>query len=443
MSDTAPHYLLITIGSAGDVHPFMYLAKALRAMGRDVTLITHSYHAQLVESAGFPFIALGNDQDYLKLLANPDLWDPKKAFSALMANYRQLIDQIDEAIHSVPAPGTRVAIVHPFAVPAADIARERGFLHAIVGAYLAPSNLRTCYDPLTIGPTAVPRWMPMSWRRALWRFVEKGWIDPVAVAQMNAARAPYGLPKVDSLLSHIAGAPDLSVTLFPAWFAPSVPDWPQPMLAGDFPLFDHASGDGFTAELSAFLVAGDKPIIFTAGTANFHAAQFFAHALAAVKRLGKRAIFLTRERAQLPGQLPASVLWQSYVPLSQLLPQAAALVHHGGIGTTAEALRAGVPQLVTPFAWDQFDNGARIASLGAGLVAPVARLGPSKLARSLDALTTSDSIRTRCAQIAAQFSPAYEPTGLCREIERLVLAQVAAHAACTRFADGSIDLDQP
>eukprot|EP01034_Spumella_vulgaris_P041602 gene41602-51535_t len=65
VSEAAPHYLLITVGSAGDVHPFMYLAKALRAMGREVTLITHSYHARLVESAGFPFVALGNEQDYL------------------------------------------------------------------------------------------------------------------------------------------------------------------------------------------------------------------------------------------------------------------------------------------------------------------------------------------------------------------------------------------
>jgi rhamnosyltransferase subunit B len=429
VSEAAPHYLLITVGSAGDVHPFMYLAKALRAMGREVTLITHSYHARLVESAGFPFVALGNEQDYLKLLANPDLWHPKKAFAAFMANYRELIDQINLAISSVTGQGTRVAIVHPFAVPAADIARERGFLNAIVGAYLAPSNLRTCYDPLTIGPTAVPRWVPMRWRRALWRFIEKGWIDPVAVAQMNAARAPHGLPEVDSLLSHIAGAPDLSVTLFPAWFAPPVPDWPQPMLSGDFPLFDHASGDGYTAELSAFLAAGDKPIVFTAGTANFHAAQFFAHALAAANRLGKRAVFLTRERAQLPGQLPASVLWQSYVPLSKLLPHCAAMVHHGGIGTTAEALRAGVPQLITPFAWDQFDNGARVASLGAGLCAPVAGLGPRKLARKLDALITSDSIRTCCAQIAAQFVPAYDPTSLCRGIERQVLPQGVARAA--------------
>jgi rhamnosyltransferase subunit B len=423
MPETSPHYFLITVGSAGDVHPFMHMARALQALGRKVTLITHSYHAKLVQDAGLPFVALGNDEDYLRLLANPDLWDPKKSFSAFMANYREQIEKINEAIRSIPAQAARVAIVHPFAVPAAALSRERGFITAVVAAYLAPSNLRTCHDPLTIGPTSVPRWVPMSWRRALWRFVEKGWIDPVAVAQINAAREPLGLSKVDSLLTHIAEAPDLSVTLFPAWFAPPLPDWPQPLVVGDFPLFEAVRHEGFAEDLSAFLAAGEKPLAFTAGTGNLHAADFFACALSAVNSLGRRAIFLTKERAQVPAHLPASVLWQPYVPLSALLPHAAVLVHHGGIGTTAEALRSGIPQLITPFAWDQFDNGARISSLGVGMVLPAKRLHPRKLTRTLQALITSDAIRARCAQLATHFVRPHDPTALCREVERLVLAR--------------------
>ena len=340
-----------------------------------------------------------------------------------MATYRDQIEQIDEAIRSVPAQATRVAIVHPFVVPAAAISRECGFIKSIVAAYLAPSNLRTCHDPLNIGPASVPRWVPMSWRRALWRHVEKGWIDPVAVAQINAAREPMGLSKVYSLLTHIAEAPDLSVTLFPSWFAPPVPDWPRTLVKGDFQLFEAVTQDGFTQDLSAFLAVGERPLVFTPGTGNVHAADFFARALAVVDSLGRRAIFLTKERAQVPAHLPEFVLWQPYVPLSALLPHAAVLVHHGGIGTTAEALRSGTPQLITPFAWDQFDNGARIASLGVGMVIPAKRLQPRKLARSLQTLATSDAIRARCSQLAAHFIPPHDPTALCREVERLVLAR--------------------
>jgi len=442
VSENTPDYLVITVGTTGDIYPFIRIADALRALGRKLTFITNTCHAHHVLRAGLPCVGIGTDEEYQRIIANPDLWDPRKGFSALMAGYSDHLKQMDEAIRSVSPPGPLVAIAHPFAVPAAAIARDCGSISSVVAAYLAPSNLRTCHDPLQIGPTSVPRWVPMRWRRALWRFVEKGWIDPVAVAQINAVRKPLGLPELDSFLTHIAEAPDLSVTLFPSWFAPAVPDWPHPLISGDFQLFDASGQDGFTEELSAFLVRGEKPLVFTPGTGNLHAAGFFACALSAVGRLGRRAIFLTGERNQLPPHLPESVLWQPYVPLSALLPRSAALVHHGGIGTTAEALRAGVPQLIVPFAWDQFDNGARVASLGVGTVIPAKRLRPRKLAKRLQALHASEAIRARCSVLAARFIPPPNPAGLCKEIERLLQAELydARGAKSTEHQDA---LDSP
>lgn len=422
MSETTPHYLVITVGTTGDVHPFMRIAGALQSLGRKVTLITNSYYENVVRDAGLPFIGIGTDEEFLRVLRNPDIWDPKKGFSALLADYSTEIKQVLEAIQSASVQAPQIVIAHPFAVPGAAIARERGFVKSVVAAYLAPSNLRTCHDPLNIGATSVPLWVPMSWRRALWRFVEKGWIDPVALTQLNAVRTPLGLPKVHSFLTHISEAPDLSVTLFPSWFAPIVPDWPRPLIEGDFQLVAAAAQGGFSEELSAFIAAGEKPLVFTPGTGNLHAADFFACALSAVNQLGRRAIFLSRERSQIPARLPESILWQPYVPLSVLLPHAAALVHHGGIGTTAEALRSGTPQLIAPFAWDQFDNGARIASLGIGMVIPAQRLRTRKLARSLQNLCTSETVRSQCSLLASRFLPPHDPVGLCREIERHVQA---------------------
>jgi len=225
-----------------------------------------------------------------------------------------------------------------------------------------------------------------------------------------------------SFLAHITEAPALSVTLFPSWFAPVVPDWPSPLIEGDFQLFEAAAQRCFSEELSAFLVAGEKPIVFTPGTGNLHAAKFFACALSAINRLGRRAIFLTKERAQISSSIPESVLWQPYVPLSALLPHAAALVHHGGIGTTAEALCSGTPQLIAPFAWDQFDNGARVASLGVGMVIPAKKLQPRKLAGRLQNLCSSEDIRTQCSLLASRFIPPHDPIVLCRDVEQLVLA---------------------
>lgn len=241
---------------------------------------------------------------------------------------------------------------------------------------------------------------------------------------VNARRRALNLPEVgDSYLGHLEHAPDLVVALFPSWYGPAMPDWPQALLQDDFQLFEVAAHqDAFSPELAAFLAAGDKPLVFTAGTGNLHAAKFFTCALAAAAKLGRRAIFLSKDEAQVPAHLPATVLWQAYAPMSRLLGHAVALIHHGGIGTTAEALRAGTPQVVVPFGWDQFDNGARVASLGVGAVLQQRPLRANKLARTLDALMASQEVHVRCAQVAAKFSPQYDPRALCLEIERRLAA---------------------
>ena len=114
-------------------------------------------------------------------------------------------------------------------------------------------------------------------------------------------------------------------------------------------------------------------------------------------------MFLTPHRDQLPAELPRHVLWQEYVPLRALLPHVAVLVHHGGIGTTAEALHAGTPQLVVPLAHDQFDNGARVAALGVGRSLPATRLTQGRLLRCLEALLDDEGLPARCRAVAAYF----------------------------------------
>ena len=110
MPETAPHYFVITVGTTGDIHPFMRIASALQTLGRKVTFITHSYYENVVRGAGLPFVGIGTDEEFLRLLRNPDLWDPRKGFSALFANYSDGLKQILEAIHSVSAQAPQVVI---------------------------------------------------------------------------------------------------------------------------------------------------------------------------------------------------------------------------------------------------------------------------------------------------------------------------------------------
>lgn len=413
----APHYVLAPVGSTGDMHPFMSLAQALQRMGRPVTLMGPAFHRALVDRAGIPFIGLGRDEDYQRVVGNPALWHPRKGFKVLFGDFRTPLLDACRALMAFQPDAPRVVIGHPFALPAIAMARELGWQARVVGAYLAPSNLRTVHDPLQLGELRMPRWVPGNARRALWRLLDRSLVDPHGATEVNAARAALDLaPLRQSLLPHIQGVPEVSVTLFPDWFGPPQPDWPRPLLMGDFQLFDVDQDAALPDALTRFLDAGPPPLVVTPGTANAHAAALFALAAQAVQQLGRRAVFLTRHREQLPATLPPSILWEAYVPLGRLLPRAAALVHHGGIGTTAEALRAGVPQLVTPFAWDQFDNAARVAALGAGRWIPAARLSRRRLEAALRALA-APAVREHCRQVAARLDNATGPEPLCRAIE--------------------------
>ncbi len=420
-AQVADHYLVISLGTHGDIHPFMCLARALQSLGREVTFISHSYYEALIRDAGLPFIGIGTDEEFLEVLNNPDLWDPIKGFDALFKKYGEGTSQILDAIRSFAAPTPPVVIAHPFAIPGAAIGRDIGLVSKVVACFLAPSNLKTCYDPLTLGPTPIPAWVPMSWRRALWHLVEKRYLDPAAMPQLNAIRAACGLPALTSFLGQMAESPDLALTLFPSWFGPRKPDWPSPMIQGDFQVFEARAQQEFTPELTAFLKAGDKPLVFTPGSGNLHAHRFFSCALAATQRLGKRAIFLTRERAQVPVSLPNTVLWQSYVPLAKLLPHADIFIHHGGIGSTAEALRAGIAQLITPYAWDQFDNAERVRQLGVGMALPAKRLRTGQLARALQKLDLAQDLRAQCSLLKRHFLPAHDPTRLCLQMESALI----------------------
>ncbi len=207
-----------------------------------------------------------------------------------------------------------------------------------------------------------------------------------------------------SLLDTIVSIADLSIGLFPHWFAPTPPDWPRPLVRTGFPLFDPAPDAALSPELrSSWGRAGGRWCSRPA-PATARRGAYFEHAIEASRLLGERAVFLTPHRDQLPAELPRHVLWQDYVPLRALLPQVAVLVHHGGIGTTAEALHAGTAQLVVPLAHDQFDNGARVEALGVGLALPATRLNTRRLVAALEALLDDDGLRPRCRAVAAKFA---------------------------------------
>ena len=411
-----PAVFILTAGTVGDIYPLLRIGRALRQRGHEVTFIGPELHQVHVERAGLPFRSIFSTAEHLAIMDNPDVWHPRKGFRVILAGLRDGAARMVDLMAMLPHDGPCVMLAHPLAVPAAAIARHRHPHLRIATFYLAPSNLRSVHDPLTMGSLAIPRRLPHGARRWLWRLLDRFLIDPAALPGVNALRRSHSLPPTAHFLEHVYATGDISLTLFPDWFAPSSPDWPQPLHKGYFQLYDPLQDQPLPTPLREFLDAGEAPIVFTPGSGNRHAHAYFIEAQKAALRLNRRAIFLTPYREQLPPQLPASIFRQDYVPLSSLLPRVALLVHHGGIGTTAEALRAGVPQLTVPLAYDQFDNAARVRRLGVGETLSLRAVRRGALARTLRGLLESAEIGRRCREMAQRFREEDDEDALCDAI---------------------------
>ncbi len=142
-------------------------------------------------------------------------------------------------------------------------------------------------------------------------------------------------------------------------------------------------------------------MVVTAGTANAVSHDFFSAAILACSNIGQRAILVTADPRQLPPTLPDGMIHAAYAPFAALLPRAAAFIHHGGIGSVSQALRAGVPQLIQPMAFDQFDNASRVVQLGAGRELPVRQFRARRVARELRALLDDTAVAANCKRVAA------------------------------------------
>jgi UDP:flavonoid glycosyltransferase YjiC (YdhE family) len=229
-----------------------------------------------------------------------------------------------------------------------------------------------------------PSWLVAASYYAVDRLV----VDRILTPAINHLRASLGLVAVDRPLHTWWFSPDGVAGLFPEWFGPTSAAWPKQFRALGFPLIDHSRAHtdthGSTPSTEATLL--DRPIVFTAGSGNLHAREFFRSAVAVCGQSNQPAVMLCREREQLPLTLPRRVIHLPYSPLSELLPRASAIVHHGGIGTTSQGFAAGLPQWVFPFAYDQFDNATRVRRLGVGDWTPSARVSTAAMQRAVTAL---------------------------------------------------------
>jgi UDP:flavonoid glycosyltransferase YjiC (YdhE family) len=210
------------------------------------------------------------------------------------------------------------------------------------------------------------------------------------------------------------------IGFFPPWFAPPQPDWPENLHLVGFPLWDGGGGPApLPPEAARFLDDGEPPVVITPGSAAATMHRYFAESVEALRRLGTRAMLVTNFPQQLPHPLPANVAAFGYLPFSELLPRAALLVHHGGIGTLSQAIASGIPHLVVPASHDQFDNGWRIERLGLGRSIPQSRYRALRAAQAIEEIRGNRTMREQARERAAMLDGADALSRACDLVEAL------------------------
>jgi len=387
-----------TLGSSGDLNPYLALGAELIRRGHRADIATSPVYRPRIEAAGLGFHALGPDFD--ALVSAPGLvdrvLDQRKGSEALIREV--VMPALPRAVAELggAVEGADLLVSHPLTFAARLVAETRGVRWA--STFLAPFTAFSAMDPPAMaevpflralsafGPRAVRAMQRLVIRRA------RSWSEP-----WTQLRADLGLGDAPDPLFGDQHSPDLALGLFSPLFASPQADWPKSARVTGFPFAAESDTPPLAAPLEAFLAAGPPPLVFTLGTAMIRRpGAFFEESLRIVRRLGRRAVFVVgNEGVVPPGHLTDDVLAVAQAPFSRLFPRAAAIVHHSGIGTTAEAMRAGRPFLAVPFAYDQPDNAARAARLGIALTLPIGRYGESGASARLRALLDQPRFATR------------------------------------------------
>lgn len=413
--------LIFPMGSAGDVHPFIGVGKALQARGHDVQVATNSFFESSVTRAGLEFIEIGSKDEFEAVTADPNLWHPQRAFETIIhKGVERTYERVLRVVKDRHRPGETVLVSSTLGFAARN-ARDKLKL-PLVTVHLAPAVFLSRHRmPLITGGIA-PQWGP-GWLKALQWWIGGRLTDRTVLPGLNAFRRENDLPPVRDVVRRWWHSPDRVIGLFPEWYAPPQPDWPAQTRLTGFPLFDDGTARPMLDELARFLNDGPPPVVFAPGSAMAHGWEFFGEAVKALKLTGMRGVLQSGYPETIPSGLAGRAIHVEYAPFSELFKRSAALVYHGGIGTCAQALRAGIPHLVQYMAHDQLDNASRVRDLGVGEGVAPREFKAEGIARSIYGLLSDSSVRDACARVTRRFASEEWMEETCALIEAAEFAE--------------------
>ncbi|MBL0718905.1 glycosyltransferase [Piscinibacter sp. Jin2] len=419
MSGARPPIVLATLGTAGDLHPFLAIARALQEAGEPVCVLSQAAHRAAVEARGLPFTPIAELRASTRCFAHPKVWHP---IDGLGVFWRHLLlpalAPTVEALRALRAAHPQAplpVLAGPLVLGARLLAEADPGLRLLTAA-TAPMALRSLGDPLCLGAWTVPRAVPRALRRLLWAGLDRWKLDPLAAPALNAWRAEAGLPKLGpGIFGDWLPSPRGVLGLYPADFGPPPePGRAWPVEALGFPRDEPGPPPA--------ALAPDGPpgrIVAYPGSVPTRSQDALAEAAWALAAAGRPLVWIGAPPPAWAGRpRPAGLRDTPWTALPQALAGAALFVHHGGIGATAQGLAAGLPQVLLPSAYDQFDNAERYA-LGLGPQPPRWALRRLPLRERLEAALAAPP-PARAAPDPADYSWAGAPNAAVRRVvERL------------------------
>jgi UDP:flavonoid glycosyltransferase YjiC (YdhE family) len=417
--------VLSNIGTFGDINPLIAIALELKRRGHTPVMTLAEVYRPKIEPLGLEFHALRPDIDPTNTILVEMIYDVKKGterglreflFPALWQTYDDLLEAATKPVRA------DLLLLGELNYAGPIVAEMTGIPWA--SYLLAPFSFFSAYDPPVLPPyprlaraeKVVPKMGHLIKRVA--RFVTRAWPEPI-----YELRRELGLPRGRNPIFDAKHSPHLVLALFSRVLGVEQKDWPANVRITGFCFYDSDAGNGaLPAHLGEFLAAGEPPVVFTLGSAAVLAAgPFYRRSARAAKLLGKRAVLLigTDPRNRLSEQLPDSICVAEYAPYSALFPRASVVVHQGGVGTTAQCLRAGRPMLIMPYSHDQPDNARRMRRMK--LSRTIQRKGykPARVARTLQAMLDKERYFTRAASVAEELRHEDGVRAACDALENL------------------------
>ena len=417
--------VLSNIGTYGDTNPLIAIALELKRRGHTPVMAVPAVYEPKIRPLGLEFHAVRPDIDPTNTILVEMIYDVKHGAERglrdfLFPSLRQTYDDLLDAATKPERADLLLLGELNYAGPL--VAEVTGIPWA--SYVLAPLSFFSAFDPPVLPPyprlaradKAVPGFGRVIKRVA--RFVSRKWPEPI-----YELRRELGLPKGANPLFDAKHSPSLVLALFSRVLGVEQKDWPEHTLITGFCYYDADAGNqALPSNLEKFLSEGAPPVVFTLGSAAVLAAgKFYEFSARAAIKLGIRAVMLigTDPRNRLQTAVPDSICVAEYAPYSELFNRSAMVVHQGGVGTTAQCLRAGKPMLIMPFSHDQPDNGRRMLRLKVARVIQRGNYTPFRVARRLKAMLAEPLLARRAESVAKRLTKEDGVRTACDALEEL------------------------